>query len=555
MKQMTKEELIEYFIEQLGNNEILGQVMSIEQIRKKLTNIIKDVTYNDEQVNSAGRWVTDENGTGTINFNLRKISLRDENKIIVHELLHALSTSVTANTDKWEKCGIEYVQKKYGNDGTLIDCFVDNVAINEGMTDTLAETITTGIYNNGYVTEKDIYKIVSIIVGEETMLKKYFSEDAYANNLPTNIFRKDLIEKYGEILGEEINYDLGKVLHLSDQLLNLSRNDNLHGLSKFGKNIQSQTKDEKNATLENMINKIIENEPDIMTKINDILIPLSATSLKDKFSERILSQLMDSKEFGLDEKLAILKNVKQAKASNIPEIILERILENNHISSEKKLEIYMSLKSGNILTEKTIDRLYELYIETGRIDESMFPKREIFEYILKDSRLNPIKKTDEGRVVREFTFDTKRIDEILEKYKYNQVGQYYIIKTARKDLIVGHDGHIINIEKDKNFQLMNWYPLDDDEITEQSDIEILSQLIPEDKISVVSSQLRERCKQQYLECEKNGEGVYFPEIFVNESSLILRNSKNRVYITLCNFELYSINSNGNLELIPQRFRT
>lgn len=45
MKQMTKEELIEYFIEQLGDNEILGQVMSIEQIREKLGYIVKDVTY------------------------------------------------------------------------------------------------------------------------------------------------------------------------------------------------------------------------------------------------------------------------------------------------------------------------------------------------------------------------------------------------------------------------------------------------------------------------------------------------------------------------------
>ena len=43
MKQMTKEELIEYFIEQLGDNEVLGQFMTIEQIREKLRNInLKD---------------------------------------------------------------------------------------------------------------------------------------------------------------------------------------------------------------------------------------------------------------------------------------------------------------------------------------------------------------------------------------------------------------------------------------------------------------------------------------------------------------------------------
>ena len=49
MKQMTKEELIEYFIEQLGDNEILGQVMTIEQIREKLNTIIKDVRYAEDK--------------------------------------------------------------------------------------------------------------------------------------------------------------------------------------------------------------------------------------------------------------------------------------------------------------------------------------------------------------------------------------------------------------------------------------------------------------------------------------------------------------------------
>lgn len=36
MKRMTKEELIEYFMEQLQDNEVFGQVMTIDQIRKKL---------------------------------------------------------------------------------------------------------------------------------------------------------------------------------------------------------------------------------------------------------------------------------------------------------------------------------------------------------------------------------------------------------------------------------------------------------------------------------------------------------------------------------------
>jgi len=75
MKQMTKEELIEYFIEQLGDNEVLGQFMTIEQIRQKLNFSIRKVTYNSEIGNTAASWRKD---SGVINFDLRKNSLSEE---------------------------------------------------------------------------------------------------------------------------------------------------------------------------------------------------------------------------------------------------------------------------------------------------------------------------------------------------------------------------------------------------------------------------------------------------------------------------------------------
>ena len=46
--------------------------------------------------------------------------------------------------------------------------------------------------SNGYNTEKDIYKIVAIIVGEDNMLKKYFSEHVYEEKA-LNIFEEDMI--------------------------------------------------------------------------------------------------------------------------------------------------------------------------------------------------------------------------------------------------------------------------------------------------------------------------------------------------------------------------
>lgn len=116
MEQMNKKELIEYFIEQLGNNEILGKVMSIKN-------------YPGYQ------------------------EIKEEN------------------------CGIHLTESRYFTDGSKMESN-RNYAINEGMTDTLAERIT-GNFHNGYNTEKDIYEIVAIIVGEDNMLKKYFSEHVY----------------------------------------------------------------------------------------------------------------------------------------------------------------------------------------------------------------------------------------------------------------------------------------------------------------------------------------------------------------------------------------
>ena len=94
MKQMTKEELIEYFIEQLGDNEILGQFINIEQIREKLQGVIRNVTYNAETEDAVAHWEIESDGRGIVNFDLEKILPEYEKLTMVNELLHALYTSI-----------------------------------------------------------------------------------------------------------------------------------------------------------------------------------------------------------------------------------------------------------------------------------------------------------------------------------------------------------------------------------------------------------------------------------------------------------------------------
>ena len=45
MKQISKEELIQYFIEQLGDNSILNDYLSIEEIRERLNKNILVVVF------------------------------------------------------------------------------------------------------------------------------------------------------------------------------------------------------------------------------------------------------------------------------------------------------------------------------------------------------------------------------------------------------------------------------------------------------------------------------------------------------------------------------
>ena len=258
-----------------------------------------------------------------------------------------------------------------------------NYAINEGMTDTLAERIT-GNFHNGYNTEKDIYEIVAIIVGEDNMLKKYFSEHVYEEK-KLNIFEEDMIEKYGINLGNKVNDDLKKVFSLSDQLLDLFRIDFMQGLNKKGKELQSKTKYEIYATLEKIISMIIEHEPDAMMRIQDILEPAFKTSLREQVSNRILGDLIRNNEFNFETKLAFLEYVSQAKNSIIPKNIVDSMLfeldDSNNISAEDKLRYFLKFDNTRYSFksyERPYDKLYDLYVQSGKISEDKFSKRDIF---------------------------------------------------------------------------------------------------------------------------------------------------------------------------------
>ncbi len=456
MEQMNKKELIERFIELLGNNEILGKVMSIKQIREKLDNIVEVVTYKDEPGNFSGECLIDKNGKVIINFDTRKISYLEENVTIVHELLHALSTRSMSIKNypgyqeiKEENCGMYLMESRYFPDGDKMESG-QNYAINEGMTDTLAERIT-GNFHNGYNTEKDIYEIVAIIVGEDNMLKKYFSEHIYERKL--NIFEEDMIEKYGINLGNKVNDDLKKVFSLSDQLLDLDRIDFLQGLNKKGKELQSKTKYEIYATLEKIISMIIEHEPDAMMRIQDILEPAFKTSLREQVSNQILGDLIRNNEFNFETKLAFLEYVSQAKNSIIPKNIVDNMLfelnGSNNLSAKDKLRYFLKFDNTRYsfkFYERPYDKLYDLYVQSGKISEDKFSKRDIFK------RYADISNNEDKILLR------------MNDIKYRKIGEYYELcgdfEPAMGQVYDSQGKHI------KSEHIRRYSKLDDEELDE-----------------------------------------------------------------------------------------
>lgn len=278
MKQMNKSELIEFFIELLGDNEILGQIMSIEQIRAKLQLVIKDVKY-DPIPNSKNIPACWNSSNGIVNLDYAELNTMPiglQEHVIVHELLHALSTSYISHR---KEDGTEYKIYKVGihhfspTDGADI-----NRSINEGITDILAELITNE-KNNGYKDEKDISKILSVIIGEQNILRKYFEDiDIEKFNTPyqaKSIFIPDIIENYGRQFGGRHLIDpVTKVLSLADNM----KSEEIFGpFNKDEKEMQAEIKHEIYYTLSYMLEKIIDNEPDISKKA-DIMLSSSIVS-------------------------------------------------------------------------------------------------------------------------------------------------------------------------------------------------------------------------------------------------------------------------------------
>ena len=232
MKQISKEELIQYFIEQLGDNRILNDYLSIEEIRERLNKNILGVTYVQKPGASGGTYSI---STKNVNFCIEKFRSEEEfKKTIVHELLHALSFSeVEDETTKTTKIGFQINQMK--KDGTFegnsqwfytSDMLwrTTGKAINEGITELLTEGIL-GVTqkDNGYQLEKEVTRELFQIIGKESIISKYFSQIKNTQEVENGfeyLYEENINENYKDVKWQEmIHKTLYKVIDNLEQLL------------------------------------------------------------------------------------------------------------------------------------------------------------------------------------------------------------------------------------------------------------------------------------------------------------------------------------------------
>ena len=127
------------------------------------------------------------------------------------------------------------------------------------MTNWLAKNITKTTIPSAYSIDMDICNILSYFVGEDNMIKEYFSENTlkeihHKGKSPSNIFREVLSEKYG-MLGYDINNDLKQLMISSDILLKLNRIKDLSGLDEETEKLRRKSMEERHKSIIDAIQK------------------------------------------------------------------------------------------------------------------------------------------------------------------------------------------------------------------------------------------------------------------------------------------------------------
>ena len=425
MKQMTKKELIDYFIQQYGDSKILGRYISVEEIRKRLNENIKEVTYKTGEIRQAEGCFNSK--SRTVNIDLDFIQRNDSSVelVIVHELLHALSFSEKKQDNiDIDKNGLRMTQKQNNTDqkqnvfwGTGLD---------EGFTEFLAEKtvferliemskksksreekilimekISSVAKGTGaYIDQKDFVGVLTALYSDDYLSNKYFmklQDDQEVEN-PFKYFFQEIS------LGREI---LKEAIDSLDILTALGAMNNFKS-SKEQQERYKQTRKRVFNKIEKLIITTLENEKDenvLRIKMQKVL--------------EVFSKSLSNMDINYRVNPDCVMHLNTPRIANALQEIL--INENSGMSLGTMVDTYIRLTEPTEPLSQERGTAYKEWehsienycINKGIIDESEVKKAGMLSHILQCYR-------DELRDMQDQDFK-----ELLSQFRYAKVGSHY----------------------------------------------------------------------------------------------------------------------------------
>ena len=526
MKKMSKEELIEYFIEILGDNKVLEKYFSIDDIRNKLTSIIKEVSYErNEGTTSSGFFDED---IGRVNIDFTKGYTDEQLKeTIVHEMLHVLSfSSVDSEKITTNKCGLEISQK--AKNGMIKNTGIWTMtkdrttrmfgkSINEGYTQLLTERIL-GLdtdENEGYEPEKDFVRILEAAVGKDYLMDTFFEdiEDEECGNMPVEyLVGTRLRELFDMSVQKEVKYNAVDAFCAVIDLL--------QRITVTRSNVNGDFSEEEQ--------NIFDNDVKELKNKSEQFVETLIYRIKDKTDKERIKNIITAL---IDEYHAPEFNLHIVDKDVLP-IIQDFILEDDELPFSEKLQDYMDITqreeydSEAGLEDERARRIIEAdAIKRGIINDSELYKGTIIALILDNYRESIRGLSDE------------QIRDLLANFSYIKVGNIYELKYHGIDPnlrgsidgnIFGADGELLTDRGGFSYYNNSWKYNAGWKSASLSEDEI-------DRIDIALSRLK----------NKNGVDFYGAEIY-GDNVVVTYISGEKVY--------YEVSEDGVLVELPEERR-
>lgn len=382
MEKMNKEQLIEWFVENYGSHPLLAQFISVAEIRKRLNENIREVTYEPEQIENRAGGYNHENGI--INIDLEKCN---KEQTAVHEILHAL----TYSKGEYSKIGLRLTKtstkpfeeirgwSSLNNEEEGIFYKEIGRGINEGITDWLTEELT-GIKNRGYNREKLTTNLLFGLIGKENVLEKFFDQDCIqevtGDFTLEEFFSNEIDKRYG-VRGGEISTIILQLIELQDTLtiLEMIAGKNNGEIVEEYRKMYEAAKKEIVTAANDLITAALECTEDVFLRRE----LLKAAVLNSDFIcmfpqtetiEKAFIEFLANQELSTEEKMEIIEVMADEKGRmdyNKSGIIREFLFQNEETSKVPiNHRIYQYLQTQNIVDGE------KFLIEAGIIKKADF---------------------------------------------------------------------------------------------------------------------------------------------------------------------------------------